>query len=414
MASAAADHDTGAASVPIDEALALARAGKIFLKKVESKGPPAPAVPGKPAKPPVRYFWNRVGRGGSVRITVGNAFNPKDQQPFLLVKPSKFDPTSPVDQMGAFTRISDVNEARCWAQFNEWMANEIAKVGLLNPKGRVLTEEQLKAVIPTKIEPVAKVPNECSHEDSSPSGYSGFWNGKDINEVTSVTLSQKLNEGVKNPGLGTACRFLLPITDAEGNPDYDIGDNFPMADLNASRNIFTVVELGDVIEKAGKLRTMLYVRELYAFPVAKEESTTFRMGSRTFDTASKRPRTHASGGDAAGADTTFSAPGTADPYSTYDAYVKDFMGPGAGGNGDADADATPGAGTGTGPVPDTKTTPEVIAAVPATPVPATPVPAAAAVTAPGAKGGAGAKGARKGGAASARAEIAVAALEETA
>ena len=366
--------------LPIDEILALAKAGQIYLKKVETKAGKVPATTaGGQPKPTTRYFWNRKDHTGSIRIVIGDAFKPKEKQPFLLATPSKFDEKSISDTMGAFTSIPDHDEATCWKEFSDWMGKQLIAQGIFDTKKGPPAPEQIPIILASKIEPIVKVPDDAT------------------DDAMRVTMSQKLNTGT-NPLLATKCQFLT--ISPEGIPE--LGDYFPFTDLAASRNVFTVVELGEASEKLQKWRTMMYIRNLYAFPAAAAKPATFRMGKHVID-ASAAKKSRSSGGDAATAagEDAYGAQPAQTPYEDteaapacapagYDDCVAKFAVEGGGGGGEDE-----GAG------------PETTNAAPG-PAPSAPVPATPAVPPK-------TKAARRSGgaaAAPARAEISVASLEE--
>lgn len=252
-----------AVAIPIDEVMALVRENKIRLKKVDVK-PEAR----KPGAPIARYFWNNETQPkGSLQIVIGDAYKPKNLQPFLLKKPSKFQggpgtAESQSDSFGAFTSIACPEESRHWLDFTEWIAQQVLAAGIVM-KLKSKTEPE------TNIDEVKRVLAEVAMESSTGGG--------------TVCLSQKFQMGGKIPELRTKFHYFEEEEAEDGEKTVVIGDEFDGNTLDASRNIFSIVELGELKFTQAKWRSMLYAREVFAFPLTNKVATTFKMGRRIMD-----------------------------------------------------------------------------------------------------------------------------------
>jgi hypothetical protein len=274
-------------AISITEALALAETGGIVLKRVQNKGEIAKKVP-------FRYFWNKTsgGRGG-LQIRVGDAGKPRDQQPFLLVTPSKFKGTNPKDQgvgnaLGAFTCIPDLEEAKAWNDFYEWMLKQVASFPELCEDFD--KDEKGCAVINKSFRKFVACPLKFPKEDS---------------ELKGICISQKIMAmppGDGKESLNTIFRFLEEDgVDEDGKTQYDLGDVYDISILGPSSTVISVVELSELRKTPqDKLGVSLYVRYMFTYPASSSSANTMvRIGGRILDvSAAPKKRTSLDAGDA--------------------------------------------------------------------------------------------------------------------
>lgn len=214
-----------------------------------------------------RWFWNRKGHRGSVKILIGDAT--RVDHPFLLKDPSRHpDAKDDVTSKGALTAIKDKEEAEAWEWFREWMYQQIFEKGVIKgKKGATLESVRFECEMP------GGVPEE---------------------EGQHFFLWQKLQFGGAYKDLITSFFYieLSDVKDAKGNIVIDPETKKPKQELlqrgafdgnklAKARTIFSLVELGELKKSQGKLRSPLYTRVCMTFKQKKPEAPKVTMGGLT-------------------------------------------------------------------------------------------------------------------------------------